>query len=311
MPPPAAISRSPASPPPRPSGSPHGGRAGRTRSTIGRCRTSWTGCAPPCTSRRAAIAARRPSRRCTTSATRPRRIVALQLDGSDSRPARARRRGVRRRECRRRRHLRRAPLRGGPDRARRRAPQHPDRRRARRADRRRRDRRGAGGHRPARGGRDRQHPAPAPARPPSRLKAEPWATRRSRRRRPSPPAGARRFDPRRRLSRVQHSSIAILQIVVAATGAYAFAHYVLGHPAPLLAATVCVSSLGLVRDARPRRVLETVARDAGGDPRRRAAAARGRARAGGSSRSRSASRSSWRASSPRRRASRSPRRSRR
>lgn len=32
----------------------------------------------------------------------------------------------------------------------------------------------------------------------------------------------------------------------------------LGHPAPLLAATVTVSSLGLVRDARPRRVLETV-----------------------------------------------------
>ena len=57
---------------------------------------------------------------------------------------------------------------------------------------------------------------------------------------------------------MQGSSIAILQIVVATTGAYAFAHYVLGHPAPLLAATVCVSSLGLVRDARPRRVLETV-----------------------------------------------------
>ncbi|MET0781549.1 MAG: FUSC family protein [Microbacterium sp.] len=68
----------------------------------------------------------------------------------------------------------------------------------------------------------------------------------------------KRIDPRRGLSRVQGSSIAILQIVVATTGAYAFAHYVLGHPAPLLAATVCVSSLGLVRDARPRRVLETV-----------------------------------------------------
>lgn len=52
--------------------------------------------------------------------------------------------------------------------------------------------------------------------------------------------------------------MAIVQIVVAATGAYAFAHLVLGHPAPLLAATVTVSSLGLVRDARPRRVLETV-----------------------------------------------------
>ena len=68
----------------------------------------------------------------------------------------------------------------------------------------------------------------------------------------------RRVDPRRGLARVRHSSVAILQIVVATTGAYAFAHYVLGHPAPLLAATVCVSSLGLVRDARPRRVLETV-----------------------------------------------------
>ena len=68
----------------------------------------------------------------------------------------------------------------------------------------------------------------------------------------------KRIDPRRGLRRVQESSIAILQIVVAATGAYAFAHYVLGHPAPLLAATVSVSSLGLVRDARPRRVLETV-----------------------------------------------------
>jgi uncharacterized membrane protein YgaE (UPF0421/DUF939 family) len=67
-----------------------------------------------------------------------------------------------------------------------------------------------------------------------------------------------RIDPRRGLARVQQSSIAIVQIVVAATGAYAFAAYVLGHPAPLLAATVCVSSLGLVRDARPRRVLETV-----------------------------------------------------
>jgi uncharacterized membrane protein YgaE (UPF0421/DUF939 family) len=67
-----------------------------------------------------------------------------------------------------------------------------------------------------------------------------------------------RVDPRRGLRRVQGSSIAILQIVVAATGAYAFAAYVLGHSAPLLAATVCVSSLGLVRDARPRRVLETV-----------------------------------------------------
>lgn len=68
----------------------------------------------------------------------------------------------------------------------------------------------------------------------------------------------RRVDPRPALRRVSDSGVAIVQIVVAATGAYAFAHVVLGHPAPLLAATVTVSSLGLVRDARPRRVLETV-----------------------------------------------------
>lgn len=67
-----------------------------------------------------------------------------------------------------------------------------------------------------------------------------------------------RFSPRPGWSRLRGSAIAIVQIVVAATGAYAFAAYVLGHDAPLLAATVTVSSLGLVRDARPRRVLETV-----------------------------------------------------
>ncbi|WP_223848861.1 FUSC family protein [Microbacterium hominis] len=60
------------------------------------------------------------------------------------------------------------------------------------------------------------------------------------------------------MDRVVASAPAIVQIVVAATVAFSFAHYVLGHAAPLLAATVTVSSLGLVRDARPRRVLETV-----------------------------------------------------
>ena len=68
-----------------------------------------------------------------------------------------------------------------------------------------------------------------------------------------------RFTPRPGLARLRSSAGAITQIVVAATGAYAFAYFVLGHQAPLLAATVTVSSLGLVRDARPRRVLETVA----------------------------------------------------
>ncbi len=73
------------------------------------------------------------------------------------------------------------------------------------------------------------------------------------------PTGWRtRIDPRPGFVRVRESAIPILQIVVAATGAFVFALYVLGHPAPLLAATVTVSSLGLVRDARPRRVLETV-----------------------------------------------------
>ena len=73
------------------------------------------------------------------------------------------------------------------------------------------------------------------------------------------PTGWRsRFDPRPAFARVRESGIAIVQIVVAATGAYAFAAFVLGHPAPLLAATVTLSSLGLVRDARPRRVLDTV-----------------------------------------------------
>jgi len=67
-----------------------------------------------------------------------------------------------------------------------------------------------------------------------------------------------RLDPRPAFRRVSGSTAAIVQIVVAATGAYAFALVVLGHPAPLLAATVTVSSLGLVRDARPRRVFETV-----------------------------------------------------
>jgi len=53
--------------------------------------------------------------------------------------------------------------------------------------------------------------------------------------------------------------VSIVQIVVAVSAAYAFAHYVLGHSVPLIAATVTLSSLGLVRDARPRRIAETVA----------------------------------------------------
>ncbi|UGB34455.1 FUSC family protein [Microbacterium sp. cx-55] len=68
-----------------------------------------------------------------------------------------------------------------------------------------------------------------------------------------------RLDPRPRLVRAVESWPAIAQIVVASAGAFAFAHFVLGHASPVLAGTVAVSSLGLVRDARPRRVAETVA----------------------------------------------------
>ncbi|KZE91662.1 FUSC family protein [Microbacterium sp. TNHR37B] len=67
-----------------------------------------------------------------------------------------------------------------------------------------------------------------------------------------------RVDVRPGLSRIRESGPGVLQIVVAAGAAYAFAHFLLGHAAPLLAVTVTISSLGLVGDARPRRVLETV-----------------------------------------------------
>jgi uncharacterized membrane protein YgaE (UPF0421/DUF939 family) len=73
------------------------------------------------------------------------------------------------------------------------------------------------------------------------------------------PTGWRaRLDLRPNAQRLRDSAIAIVQITVAAAAAWAFARYVLGHPAPLLAATVTISSLGLVRDARPKRVLQTV-----------------------------------------------------
>lgn len=69
----------------------------------------------------------------------------------------------------------------------------------------------------------------------------------------------RAFDLRPGVARVRESGTAIVQIVVAVSAAYAVAHYLVGHAVPLIAATVTLSSLGLVRDARPRRVAETVA----------------------------------------------------
>ena len=51
---------------------------------------------------------------------------------------------------------------------------------------------------------------------------------------------------------------AAVQIVVAVVAAYAVARFVFGHEVPLVAVTVTISTLGFARDARPRRVLETV-----------------------------------------------------
>ena len=65
------------------------------------------------------------------------------------------------------------------------------------------------------------------------------------------------LHPRAALRRVAESMPAAVQLAVAATVSYSIAHFALGHAMPLLAITACLSSLGFVRDARPRRVLET------------------------------------------------------
>lgn len=57
---------------------------------------------------------------------------------------------------------------------------------------------------------------------------------------------------------------ATLQLGLAAAAAYALAHLGLGHEVPFLAATVAVTSLGLSRDVRPLRVLETAIGITGG-----------------------------------------------
>lgn len=65
------------------------------------------------------------------------------------------------------------------------------------------------------------------------------------------------FDLRSSGRRALDSLVPALQIAIAATVSYAFAHFVLGHAVPLIAVTVTISSLGFARDARPIRVLET------------------------------------------------------
>ena len=59
------------------------------------------------------------------------------------------------------------------------------------------------------------------------------------------------------LRRASDSLPAALQIVIAVVASYAIAHFLLGHATPLIAVTVTITSLGMARDARPRRVLET------------------------------------------------------
>lgn len=58
--------------------------------------------------------------------------------------------------------------------------------------------------------------------------------------------------------RVIASLPAIVQIVVAVGISYSISHWGLGHAAPVLAVTVTITSLGLTRDARPRRVAESL-----------------------------------------------------
>jgi uncharacterized membrane protein YgaE (UPF0421/DUF939 family) len=66
-----------------------------------------------------------------------------------------------------------------------------------------------------------------------------------------------KWSPRDSLSRVVESLAPAVQITIGALLAYSVAHYGLQHESPLLAITVCITSLGFSRDARPRRILQT------------------------------------------------------
>jgi uncharacterized membrane protein YgaE (UPF0421/DUF939 family) len=65
------------------------------------------------------------------------------------------------------------------------------------------------------------------------------------------------YAPRVAIRRTVESVPAAAQLAIAATVSYSIAHFVVGHRMPFLAITVCLSSLGFVRDARPKRVVET------------------------------------------------------
>lgn len=65
-----------------------------------------------------------------------------------------------------------------------------------------------------------------------------------------------RVAVRNGLRRATESLPAAVQIVVAAVASYSISHYLLGHPIPFIAVAVTITSLGLTRDARPRRVFD-------------------------------------------------------
>lgn len=67
----------------------------------------------------------------------------------------------------------------------------------------------------------------------------------------------RSLDARAALRRGGAALAPVTQIVAAATSAYAIAHYLLGHPVPLVAVTVTITILGFGRDASPRRVFDS------------------------------------------------------
>jgi uncharacterized membrane protein YgaE (UPF0421/DUF939 family) len=68
----------------------------------------------------------------------------------------------------------------------------------------------------------------------------------------------RQLDVRLAGRRVWESLPAIVQILVAVAAAYSIARWGLGHAVPLLAVTLTINALGFSRDARPRRVAESV-----------------------------------------------------
>ncbi len=68
----------------------------------------------------------------------------------------------------------------------------------------------------------------------------------------------RQLDLRMAWQRVWQSLPAILQILAAVAAAYSIARWGLGHPVPILAVTLTINALGFSRDARPRRVAESV-----------------------------------------------------